>query len=131
MLAGNAGVTAENPQTGGRFTYRIRRGGQAAPTPIWFVSVLTGPDNTRDYDYIGTIFGRDGMPFRLTRGSLLGADAPSVAAFAWLWERVAVGRSVAPALLHHEGRCGRCGRALTVPTSIEAGFGPECSARAR
>ena len=26
----------------------------------------------------------------------------------------------------HEGRCGRCGRKLTVPESIEAGYGPEC-----
>jgi hypothetical protein len=27
----------------------------------------------------------------------------------------------------HEGRCGRCGRKLTVPESIESGFGPECA----
>jgi hypothetical protein len=26
----------------------------------------------------------------------------------------------------HEGRCGRCGRALTVPESVERGIGPEC-----
>lgn len=26
----------------------------------------------------------------------------------------------------HEGKCGRCGRQLTVPESIESGFGPEC-----
>ena len=28
----------------------------------------------------------------------------------------------------HEGRCGRCGRALTVPESIDTGFGPHCAA---
>jgi hypothetical protein len=28
---------------------------------------------------------------------------------------------------HHEGKCGRCGRLLTVPSSIESGIGPECS----
>jgi Family of unknown function (DUF6011) len=28
--------------------------------------------------------------------------------------------------LHHEGRCGRCGRLLTVPESITSGYGPEC-----
>ena len=27
----------------------------------------------------------------------------------------------------HEGRCARCGRALTVPESIDSGFGPECA----
>ena len=26
----------------------------------------------------------------------------------------------------HEGRCGRCARKLTDPTSIASGFGPEC-----
>jgi predicted metal-dependent hydrolase len=29
--------------------------------------------------------------------------------------------------VHHEGKCGRCGRLLTVPSSIESGIGPECS----
>ncbi|MGQ4872128.1 MAG: DUF6011 domain-containing protein, partial [Candidatus Thorarchaeota archaeon] len=24
----------------------------------------------------------------------------------------------------HEGKCGRCGRRLTVPESIESGYGP-------
>jgi hypothetical protein len=26
----------------------------------------------------------------------------------------------------HEGKCGKCGRTLTVPSSIESGIGPEC-----
>jgi len=26
-------------------------------------------------------------------------------------------------------RCGRCGRVLTVPESVESGFGPECIGR--
>jgi hypothetical protein len=29
----------------------------------------------------------------------------------------------------HEGRCGACGRRLTVPESIERGLGPECYGR--
>jgi hypothetical protein len=31
--------------------------------------------------------------------------------------------------LWHEGRCGKCGRALTVPESIESGLGPVCESR--
>ena len=27
----------------------------------------------------------------------------------------------------HEGICGRCGRKLTVPESVERGLGPECA----
>ena len=26
----------------------------------------------------------------------------------------------------HEGKCGKCGRPLTVPSSIENGLGPSC-----
>jgi hypothetical protein len=29
--------------------------------------------------------------------------------------------------LQHAGKCGRCGRKLTVPQSIETGIGPECA----
>jgi hypothetical protein len=31
--------------------------------------------------------------------------------------------------IHHEGRCGKCGRLLTVPESVETGIGPECAKR--
>jgi hypothetical protein len=30
----------------------------------------------------------------------------------------------------HSGRCGRCGRTLTTPDSIERGLGPECAHKA-
>ena len=29
----------------------------------------------------------------------------------------------------HEGRCGKCGRKLTVPESLTSGLGPECAGR--
>jgi hypothetical protein len=47
-------------------------------------------------------------------------------AFAWFWDRLRNGNLPEQVEVHHEGRCGRCGRALTVPESIESGFGPEC-----
>lgn len=28
--------------------------------------------------------------------------------------------------IHHEGKCARCGRALTDPLSVKRGIGPEC-----
>ena len=31
--------------------------------------------------------------------------------------------------VHHEGKCGCCGRSLTVPESIKRGIGPECWSR--
>lgn len=148
VLAGRAVFTIENPATGGRFTYRVRAKSRTAPgptreggsgDPLWFVAVLTGPDNTRDYSYLGILApDRDpylrGTPsrpvFRWTARSAIARDAPSVVAFAWFWRRLRAGRDLAGVRVCHEGRCGRCGRALTVPESVESGLGPECASRA-
>jgi len=64
VLGGNATFTASSTK-GGRFTYRVRlakpRAGQADDgTRRWFVAVLTGPDNSSDYTYLGTIVERNG-----------------------------------------------------------------------
>lgn len=124
ILAGNARFTVRNPNTGNRFTFRVRQGkGENAPH---FVQVLTGPDNGADYCYLGTIF-TDGR-FVVTRKSRISPDAPSARAFSWTWARLQAGRDLGPAEVWHEGRCGRCGRALTVPESIESGLGPVCAA---
>ena len=39
--------------------------------------------------------------------------------------RLAAGSMPANVEINHEGRCGRCGRALTVPESVASGIGPE------
>lgn len=118
-LAGNATFTVRNTRTGNRFTYKVR---QCADKPeLYFVSLLCGADNTGDYQYLGTVRNGQWAHGRKSRVSL---DAMSAQAFAWVWYH----RKALP--LHveiwHEGRCGRCGRALTVPESIASGFGPEC-----
>jgi Family of unknown function (DUF6011) len=119
-LAGHAIFTAHNPATGNRFTYKVS---QCDDKPdLYFVGVLTGPDNTNDYQYLGTI--RD-TQYTHGRKSRIGADAPSAKAFDWLWRHR---DRLPPSLdLHHEGRCCRCGRLLTVPESVTSGVGPECA----
>jgi hypothetical protein len=121
FLAGHAIVTLVSEKTGTRFTYRVNR---KENTP-WFVAVLSGPNNTEDYAYLGTIFG-DGE-FRHGRKSRIGTDAPSARAFNWAWQYLTKGELPPQCEVHHEGMCGRCGRTLTVPESIELGFGPECA----
>jgi hypothetical protein len=117
-LAGNATFTIESLKTGVRFTYRVRA---AEDAPIHFVAVLTGPDNTQDYRYLGFI--RRGVYFHGNKSSI-SRDAPSARAFDWFWRRMAQGDDIsALAEVSHEGRCGR---ALTVPESIRSGYGPEC-----
>jgi hypothetical protein len=127
LLAGNARATIQNTQTGNRFTYRIRAP-KKSEGDIHFVSVLTGSDNNADYQYLGFI--RDGFFYFGGVKSRIGRDAPSAKAFAWVFPRLQDGTLPASVEVWHEGCCGRCNRALTVPESIAMGLGPECAGRA-
>ena len=120
-LAGKAIFTVVSKKTGARFTFKVRA---AENGPFHFVSVLTGPDNTQDYKYLGYL--RRGVYFHGGAKAKIAADAPSAKAFDWFWRALARDALGDRAEVHHCGQCGRCGRALTVPESIQSGFGPEC-----
>lgn len=122
MFGGNAIFTLQSNATGKRYTYRVRK---AEKVEMFFVSVLTGSDNEGDYEYFGFI--RNGA-FNLGKADKVRvtANAPSVHAFRWAFERLAAGVMPDKLSIWHEGRCARCSRLLTVPESIASGFGPEC-----
>jgi hypothetical protein len=127
-LAGNARVTLVSGATGARFTYRISKSKARANDdrpPVHFVALLSGPDNGADYTFLGTIFA-DGT-FRHGRNSRIAKDAPSARAFDWAWDYLLDENLPPRAEVWHVGRCGRCGRALTVPESIASGLGPVCA----
>jgi hypothetical protein len=126
MLAGKATFTVVSGKTGTRFTYKVVAKTMNDGKVLHFVSVLTGSDNTSDYTFLGTIFDR--ASYRHGNRSPIGREAASAKAFAWTWERLTAG-NLTGATIHHEGRCGRCNRALTVPESILSGFGPECAGK--
>jgi hypothetical protein len=129
--AGNATFTLESEKTGKRFTYRVqypmdRETGKPDRSGIMFASALTGPDNTRNYSYFGNIKGAG--RYELGRKSRLSADTMSVKVFEWFYRTVIVQQRMPEKLkVYHMGKCGRCGRALTVPSSIKSGIGPECA----
>ena len=127
-LAGNATFTVQSRKTGTRFTYRVsyprdKETGKVDRTAPLFVSVLTGPENTRDYTYLGYI-RRD--LYLHGKKSRISADAPSAIAFEWFFRAMTQNRLEACEVFHN-GHCGRCGRVLTVPESIRSGIGPECA----
>jgi uncharacterized protein DUF6011 len=125
-LAGNATITLESLRTGAHFTYKVRQATDketGEPTPgTYFVSLLNGHDNENDYCYLGMI--RQGR-FGLTKASRAGAEALSVKAFSFFFGSTELHPEL---VVHHEGRCGRCGRTLTVPESLDSGLGPDCRA---
>lgn len=126
LYAGNATLTARSKVTGRWFTFKVvaKKDGDVS-----FVSLLAGANNEADYRYLGLL--RHDQPDRLVgvgRGkSCATPDAPSAQAFQYLldfaWGKVE-GRSLE---VYHAGLCGRCGRKLTVPESIQTGLGPECA----
>lgn len=117
IFAGKSIVTLLNSKTGNRFTFKVK---QAKDSNMFFVSVLTRPET---YSYIGTcIEGK----FRHGRKSDISADAQSVKVFDYVLAKLVLGTLPDFIEAWHEGRCGKCGRPLTVPSSISNGLGPEC-----
>lgn len=131
-LAGNAIITLQSLRTGTHFTYKVRAKDVAGeikadyqPDRIWFVSLLSnGSADEGDFQYIGLI--NKHKEFRLTKNSRCSEQAASFKAFEWFWHMVRDGIP-SELVIRHEGRCGRCGRTLTVPESIDRGIGPECA----
>lgn len=125
ITAGHAIFTILNPNTGKRFTYKARckfhKGQRVTP---FFVSVLYGPDTYQNYHYIGFI--RRGVFYHGGKKTRTRPDSVSVKAFRWFWTHL--DGNLGPLEVYHVGKCGRCGRRLTVPESIKKGFGPDCAA---
>ena len=149
IFAGNSRFTLVSRKTGVRFTYRVKvkkedlerlrqfAGEFTEADVTFFVSLLRGPDNTSDYAYMG-VLRRGPMRFFLTEASRVKRTTDSVTALLWFLDAMDNNRDVlvgsAPKNLArlevwHEGRCGRCGRVLTVPKSVMDGMGPECAGR--
>jgi Family of unknown function (DUF6011) len=140
-LGGNAYFTIRSKRTNTRYTYRLRQPKKRltlhSEAEVLFASVLTGADNTSSYSYIGAVWHTPALnSWKLMRKAKPSpyysrAPAPSVAALEWLLGVLGTGRAdlFERCEVWHEGRCGRCGRKLTVPESIASGFGPECAGK--
>lgn len=119
---GRAVFTVSNGQ-GEHYTYRIGRSKEDQPL---FVGLLTGPNNEQDYTYMG-IYSPDTGSVRLTQKSKYTPDSKPVKVIQWAINTVRNGKTLPSGYsIQHEGRCCRCGRTLTDPTSIQLGIGPEC-----
>jgi len=88
-----------------------------------FVKVLSGPDNESAYQFIGVVTNQG----NLHPGKKGHPDAPSYQALNW-YLRTSPEKASAATFIH-EGKCCRCGKTLTVPSSIEIGMGPSCASK--
>lgn len=133
LLAGRAVVTLCSRKSGERCTLKVGRkhehagapvGRAAGSGPVYFRAIY-GP---QDDKYLGCLsVYEDWRPARDLQGLAKQAEVAR-----WLAGQLlasgGLARVLAQAEVWHEGLCGRCGRRLTVPASIESGFGPECRA---
>lgn len=127
IFAGNSLFTVLNTNTGNRFTFKVKAAKEEKDSTdtkeTHFVRVLTSPDI---YEFVGTTFERK---YKHSKKSRIGNEAQSVRVFSWIIAQLTGGTLPQFIEIWHEGRCGRCGRVLTVPSSIEVGIGPECAKR--
>lgn len=139
ILGGNATFTLRSLTTGRRFTYKVKSA-RLDEDRNWstnnqnrdrfFVSLLTGPDNSSDFEYIGLLDRHaDGhYVFRHTAKSRAKPGSQSFDAFSYCWNAIESGcRWPRRVEFFHEGSCCVCGRKLTTPESVASGIGPECA----
>jgi hypothetical protein len=131
VTAGRAVFTVQSP-TGNHYTFKVRKKagdptGQYR-TDAYFVSCLHGsmstPSTERRWDYMGML-NPDTFEVRLTRNSKYAPTDLQVKVAKVALKRL--GDEAASTWdIMHEGHCGRCGRELTDPTSLDRGIGPDC-----
>jgi len=124
LYGGNATITLKSGQTGKHYTYKVSK---ADKGDVYFVSVLSGTDNTTNYSYIGIII-KD-KRFTLTKNSKVTSESVSFKAFDYFYKQILVEKINNKLEVLHSGTCAKCGRKLTTPESIKCGFGPICKTK--
>lgn len=121
VTSGNAVFTLVSKNTGTRYTYKMKK---PKRNTVYHVSVLTRPDH---FVYFGTVVDAGRFIFNPARATIQ-CHEERVKAFEWFWRQISEENDSMLDTLEvwHEGACGRCGRRLTVPDSIERGLGPTC-----
>lgn len=123
MLAGKACFTVDNGKNT-HYTYKVIK--SKGNNSVYFVMVLTGPDNTAHYSYLG-LLDKDTGAIRQTHKSKINENAQSFKVARWIMS-ILWGSNKTPDgySILHAGKCCRCGRKLTDPESLILGIGPEC-----
>ena len=123
-FAGNATITLQSGTTGKHYTYKIKKCKDS--DNLYFIHLLHGPDNEEDYHYIGAYYKDSGYFHTAKQYQFTPRQAYPPALRAMDYFLFKIDNLPSNLYVYHEGRCGRCGRKLTTPESIERGLGPEC-----
>jgi len=128
----NGKFTIQRSSTGTHRTFNIHTNIKGKYRGVRFVSLLTGPNNSRNYTSFAIV--SDDRKRLFVFNSLRGHERSKPSkweSYACILECMLLGLSND----HYEGlgysisgsrRCARCNRVLTTPESISRGLGPEC-----
>lgn len=130
LLAGKATFTISNPK-GDHYTFKVRRVESEYPPNsgkmgvTFFVSVKAAGGKW-PYRYIG-LLNKDDGGIKCTAKSEYVNGTKEYNVAAWACATV-IGHKLLPDgyKIEHAGQCGKCGKTLTDPLSIERGIGPDC-----
>ena len=125
MFGGKSLFTILNESTGNRFTYTLEN--PKDKENIYFLNVFKGTENTnkRHYRYVG-MFTKN-LNFYITKNSKFNLESVETKALLYVVNKLKTGSLPSFIKVFHHGKCGHCGRTLTVPSSILSGLGPKCA----
>ena len=122
--AGRAVITVKSNKTGEHKTFKLTKKEYQRDDGELHVAYFVGIRRGEDYKPMGTLIAGEAKPNRITHESITKED---FAGFAWMMRAIEAQDDRGMAEIKHEGHCGRCGRELTDPDSIDLGIGPECA----
>lgn len=127
VLAGNSTFTIKSTKVDKRYTYKVKKDKKDENNERYFVHVMFGADNTKDYRFLGWFYINSMDLMHSGKSSCTKTDL-RFSMFLYFLKMLDMGVLKETCEFYPSGRCGRCGRILTTPESIERGIGPECYA---
>lgn len=125
VFAGKSIFTIKSAKTGIHHTFQVRR---KKDSDIFFVALLTGVNNKEDYTYLGLIREHSNGRYQYSSSakSCRKDNHVSHTMMHYIINQIETQQLHPQLEFYHEGKCARCGKALTDPSSLERGLGPTC-----
>lgn len=133
IFAGKSIFTLKSLKSGTHYTYMMKNSDKKnEKQELFFVGLLRGPNNDSDYSYMGIVVKdtTNGLwKFISTAKSKVKPDAIGYIGFKYFLDQIVRDKMNPLMKFYHRNLCGRCGRTLTVPESVERGLGPFCASQ--
>lgn len=125
IQAGNSTFTIQSTKIDKRYTYKVNV--DKKNEDRFFVKVLFGPENTKDYRFLGWFYTNNLTLKSSIKSCIADPLDPRFSMLKYLLQFLCTEDELPDSCkFYPSGRCGRCGRMLTTPESVERGIGPEC-----